>query len=242
MIPLNEMMDMMQCNKFFTKGANKRRIRNWKAAAKSFFSQLDCDRRVTVRFNKRDSIHEVPKMTASDMDEPSIWYNKKELNEQFLKDLDAHLRVRKAQADDNSNSFKATNSSRGLEFVENERRREKAEAYVKHIVQKSFELRQKEKPCEVRKAGLLQHGRKKKRDGSKHPAALQHYAQEIGEYAQQYTWMTTEMAIGVAAMDEAEARAIYQEGETKKSDSVEFQPVSAPIPTPKRLSYMAQSA
>lgn len=181
-----------------------------------------------VRFG-RDSVavFELPKTSQPQHDEQptiidktSLWYNKKELNEQFLKDLESQLQdqISRAQSDyqytdyytsDNSNG---TTSSRGLEFhfAHNQRRQDRAAAYVKHIVEKSYEIRKtalRQRHLPTTKLG--RHIHKKRLIGRQG----QGLADEIGEYAAQYTWMTRDLALGVAAEDEAEARAIYQEKE-----------------------------
>lgn len=257
----------MQCNKIFTRIADKRRKR--KAAFKAYFKHHQQEQEHTeststggdrrVRFSGRDSVkvfERAPQQCSSEMGKKHLWYNKKELNEQFLHDLESHLveQIRRAQA--NSDSTEDPNNGRGLELhlQQNQRRREKAEAYVKHIVEKS---------CDIRKEGLRQRklptlGRHKttRVGSSRHPAALQRFADEIGEYASQYTLMSRDLALGVAVEDEAQARAIYQEEQEEadsnnrgddtssdKENSSEFVPLACQASQRKTpRSYTAKSA
>ena len=164
-----------------------------KKSKKGSSSSLSCpDERRRVRFG-RDSVavYEMPAKTDT---KEQLWYNKSQLHTQFLQDLEASLleQVRRVQcASVNAEySFHNDSETRGLELhlIHNQRRKEKAEAYVKHIVEKSYEMRKE----------------KRRRSAQQH-------AEQIQEYCSQLTWMARDLALGVAAADEREARSIYGE-------------------------------
>lgn len=266
----------MQYNNFLTKIADKRRRK--KATSKSNHrhdhdhteSTATSDKR--VRFSGRDSVtvYDEPKRpqhnSEPDIDTRSLWYNKKELNEQFLKDLESQLqeqirRTQSVSSNSDSDSSSDKTSGRGLEIhmLHNQRRREKAGAYVRHIVEKSYEIRKEA----LRQRKLPKLGSRKQHSASlRHPATMHRFADEIGEYASQYTWMSRDLAIGVAAEDEAQARAVYQEDNsndegntsiastdntsvtsTDKESSSEFTPVACRhSKTQAPRSYTAKSA
>ncbi|CAB9521634.1 expressed unknown protein [Seminavis robusta] len=123
-----------------------------------------------------------------------LWYNKDELHSQFFRDLEQH---------DGANS-------RGLEYECNQRRKLQAEAYVRAVVEKSDELR--------KSGGHLRKSVLSKKTKIR-PTVAHSLAETIHDYASQLTWMTRDLALGVASMDEAEARSIYEENEDRE-DSV----------------------
>ena len=167
------------------------------------------------------SVVSVDPPTASLVGPQDLWYNREELKAQFVEGLELHLReqIQQANAADGSapeycSLDKSTGgtSSRGLEFhcTHNHRRKQQAESYVRAIVEYSWHMR---KPQKARQSFL-----RKKKQQQKQQSLASAWAEDIYDYASQLTWMTRDVALGVAAEDEAEARAVYEEHEHDPSD------------------------
>lgn len=258
-------------NNFITKITEKRRRR--RAVAKLHKSlSPSCEEEHTasrsssekrVRFG-RDSVavYELPPVNTTEVQQEEeapiskeqLWYNKAELNAQFLKDLEVHLQeqVRKSQHEqqttdwDGRDSSNDATSSRGLEFhfAHNQRRKEKAEAYVRAIVDKSYAVRKECLGKSTRHASSLNRrveGLRRRMNIKNKAAAYHHCADQIHEYCTQFTWMPRDLAIGVAAEDEAEARAVYQETQEERDEESESATRPSRTKSP-RLSYAAKSA
>jgi hypothetical protein len=148
-----------------------------------------------VHFGESSMVSVHPKTTFL-VDRQDLWYDKEELNSQFIRDLKHHLNEHVRGG--NSTSDKST-TGRGLEFhfAQNQRRKDQAAAYVRAIVEKSEVLRPRRSKYSL--------------PLTKKSLQMTGCEEEIQDYASQLTWMTRDLALGMAAQDEAEARAVYEE-------------------------------
>lgn len=124
------------------------------------------------------------------------YYNKKELNAMFLKDLEEHLRDQVATGTNKTDG-------RGLEmhFAHNQRRKDQAERCFKAVVDKSHAIR----TATSSSYSPMMKARRK--------AYADVWAEDLAEYVHgtEYTVMSRDWALAQAAIDEAEAKAICKE-------------------------------
>jgi len=172
-----------------------------------------------------------------DCESDDRWYNKEMLQQQFLEDLEEEYPNGTYQYDSSTLSSSVLSASsnqhtsRGLEYhaPQNKRRAEQVARYIAAVVNKSYELR-KEKNLTKEQLQEKQHPFSRKlrfampkkmleqqqqvQPYEQDPSLLPKYqalAEELKDYASDLTWMTKDLAIGVAALDEEAAMAIHSE-------------------------------